>query len=139
MSVTLPPHLAPARTGVWRAWWEGAARGELRLPRCRTCASYQWPPRRHCATCESTAIDWVAASGRGIVHTFTVVRQAHEPWFSARVPYVVAMIELAEGPRLMSNVVECAIEAVHIGMRVTVAFVDCGDGLVLPVFTANAG
>jgi hypothetical protein len=80
----------------------------------------------------------VCASGHGVVHTFTVVRQAADPYFNARLPYVVAMVQLDEGPRLMSNITDCDVEAVHIGMLVAVAFVDAGDGLAVPVFTPSS-
>jgi uncharacterized OB-fold protein len=131
---TLPVHLRPESRGAARPFWDAAARGELRLPRCRDCASFSWPPRSHCPRCGSSAIDWVAASGRGVVHTYTVVRQTAEPYFRARLPYAVAMIELDEGPRMMSNVTNCDVDAIRIGMRVAVRFADLGDGLAVPVF-----
>ena len=65
-------------------------------------------------------MDWKQASGRGVVHTFTVVRRTTDPYFRTRVPYVVAMIELDEGPRIMSNVTGCDVHAVRIGMPVSV-------------------
>jgi hypothetical protein len=79
-------------------------------------------------------MDWMRASGRGVVHTFTIVRHTLEPFFKARVPYVVAMIEVDEGPRIMSNVIGCPVNAVCIGMAVRVTFTDAGDGLSLPMF-----
>lgn len=79
-------------------------------------------------------MDWRQASGRGVVHTFTVVRQAAEPLLKARLPYAVAIVELDEGPRIMSNVIGCDVDAVRIGMQVSVTFVDAGDGLSLPMF-----
>jgi len=126
--------MRPEMRGTARTFWHAAARGELRLPRCRDCASFSWPPRSRCRDCGSHAIDWVAVSGRGVVHTYTVVRQASDPYFNARTPYTVAMIELEEGPRLMSNITNCDVDAVHIGMRVGVSFADAGDGFALPVF-----
>jgi uncharacterized OB-fold protein len=137
MRTPLPPHLRPDGRGTMGPYWQAAARGELRLPRCRSCASFMWPPKIRCAACGSIEIDWVASSGRGVVHTFTVVRQGNDAYFTVKVPYVVAMIELDEGPRLMSNITGCDVEAVYIGMPVAVAFVDAGDGLVLPVFTPS--
>lgn len=81
---------------------------------------------------------WVEARGRGVVHTFTVVRQSADPFLKARVPYVVAMVALHEGPRIMSNVIGCDVDAVHIGMAVAVAFEDAGEGLTLPMFAPSA-
>jgi uncharacterized OB-fold protein len=120
-------------------FWQAAARGELHLPRCRHCGTLPWPPRRCCPACGRCTFEWIAASGAGVVHTFTVVRQAADPWLATRTPYAVAMIELEEGPRIMSNVVGCSVDQVHIGLPVRVAFVDAGDGLSLPVFTPPAG
>jgi uncharacterized OB-fold protein len=76
----------------------------------------------------------VATGGRGHVYTFTVVRQSPDPFFAARVPFVVAMVELAEGPRLMANVVDCDVEAVRIGMEVRVLFEPLGDDVYVPLF-----
>ena len=132
MSTPTPARL-PLR-GLARTFFEAAAGGELALPHCRDCGSLSWPPREHCVRCESTAIDWVRSAGRGRVHTFTVVRPATEAALEARVPYVVAMIDLDEGPRLMSRVVDCDVAGVRIGMRVAVVFGDLGDGLVVPLF-----
>ncbi|HEY2970802.1 MAG TPA: Zn-ribbon domain-containing OB-fold protein [Casimicrobiaceae bacterium] len=138
ITLPLPPHLRPELRGIAGEYWRGAARGELRLPRCRSCASLTWPPRSGCPVCGASEIEWVCASGHGVVHTFTVVRQAADPYFNARLPYVVAMVQLDEGPRLMSNITDCDVEAVHIGMPVAVAFVDAGDGLAVPVFTPSS-
>ena len=77
---------------------------------------------------------WIQASGRGVVHTFTVIRQAADPFLQTRVPYVVAMVELEEGPRVMSNVIGCDVDAVHVGMAVAVTFVEAGEDLRLPMF-----
>jgi uncharacterized OB-fold protein len=134
MNTPLPAELRPPMRGTMRAWWDAAARGELRLARCATCASVAWPPRSRCPACGAGDIEWIRACGRGVVHTFTVVRQASDPYFKAKLPYVVAMIELAEGPRMMSNIVGCDVDAVRIGMPVVVTFVDVGDGLKLPMF-----
>lgn len=135
----LPDALRPAIRGVIAPFWSAAARRELRLPRCGACAAWSWPPRQRCAACGSDAWTWTEASGRGVVHTFTVVRQAADPWLQERTPYVVAMVELAEGPRIMSNVTRCPVDAVRIGMAVVVDYVDAGDGLSLPVFVPGSG
>jgi uncharacterized OB-fold protein len=134
VTTALPEYLRPAPNGSAGTFFRAAANGELRLPRCRRCGAYAWPPTRRCRACGSDAIDWVVASGRGVVHTFTVVRQSPEPYFQAKVPYVVAMIDLDEGPRLLSALVDCAVDAVRIGMSVAVAFIDGDDRLGLPVF-----
>lgn len=133
MTKALPPHLRPDVRGFGRPYWDGAKEGKLLLPACPGCAAMSWPPRVQCPDCGS-AMGWAPACGRGVVHTFTVVRQAADPFLNARVPYVVAMIDLEEGPRVMSNVIGCDVNAVHIGMAVSVTFVDAGEDLSLPMF-----
>lgn len=120
------------------AYWGFAAQGELRLPCCSRCAARTWPPRAHCPQCGAAEFRWERAAGTGTVHTFTVVRQTSDPYWAARVPYVVAIVALPEGPRLMANVVGCDADAVRIGMAVTVAFIPAAEGLAVPVFMPRA-
>jgi hypothetical protein len=129
---------APDVRGAGGPYWRAGRDGVLRLPRCTACGRLFWYPRVHCPHCGADAVEWVATSGRGRVHTFTIVRRSPEPFFAARVPYVVAMIELAEGPRVMANVVECDVADVHIGMPVTVLFEDLGDDVHVPLFRPAA-
>jgi hypothetical protein len=74
------------------------------------------------------------SKGTGIVHTFTVVRQSFDPFFKSKVPYVVAMVRLDEGPLMMSNIVECDVAAVKIGMRVDVLFEPATSEVAIPMF-----
>jgi uncharacterized OB-fold protein len=93
----------PAGGNVVGEFWSAAADGRLLIQRCATCGTRQFYPRQVCATCGSTP-EWEQASGRGVVHTFTIVRQNGAKPFSAELPYVVAIVELEEGPRMMGNV-----------------------------------
>lgn len=103
-------------------FWAGAARGELLVPRCAACGNVSWPPRPFCPLCGSPDAPSLAPSpGLGTVYSFTVVRKARGA-FRELTPYVVAYVELDEGPRLLSNVVDVAPESVQIGQRVRVAF-----------------
>ena len=86
-------------------FWRAAARGVLAVPKCTHCGETFWHPRPHCPHCGSAAIQWVATSGEGVVHTFTIVRQSDDPFFKTRVPYVVAMVVLDEGIRLMLSLI----------------------------------
>lgn len=117
-----------------RPWWEACGRGELVLQRCRACGSLQHRPRALCAACLSDAIEWLRASGRGKVHTYTVTFQNQAPAFREAVPYILAWVELDEGPRLLANLVDCAPDRVRIGLPVRVEFVDVGDDLAVPRF-----
>ncbi len=114
--------IAPAVTPDTQPFWDGCARGELLLQRCSDCATLRHPPSPICPHCRSVRSEWIPASGRGTVYTFTVVRQALGKGWEPLVPYVVAVIELAEGPRLLTNVVNIPPEAVSIGMAVEVVF-----------------
>jgi uncharacterized protein len=121
----------PAPDNVSREFWSGAARGELLFQRCPSCGHAQLYPRALCVRCGATP-EWEAASGAGEVHTFTVIRQNLAQPFRELGPYVVAMIELAEGPRMMSNVTHVAPEAVTVGLEVTAYAVRVQDDLGIP-------
>ena len=126
------PDLDDAATA---AYWEAAARHELDLPRCDICGLVFFPPRDLCPGCWSGELSWQRASGGGTVWTFTEV---HVPFYddawAGDVPYVVAVIELDEGPRLLSSIVEPAMDRLAIGDRVEAVFEDRGEGLSLPMF-----
>lgn len=117
-----------------RGYWEALARHELYLQRCRACGTLRFYPRALCPSCLSDATEWVRASGRGTVYSFTVTYQNQAPGFREEVPYVLAIVELAEGPRLMTNVVGSSPEQVRIGMPVEVVFEDVTPEITLPKF-----
>jgi uncharacterized OB-fold protein len=117
----------PAVDWETRAYWEGAARGELVLQRCASCGVVQHRPRAQCAKCLAPGIEHFVASGRGTVHTYTVTHQNVLPAFAPACPYVMAYVDLAEGPRLLTNIVGCPPEQVRVGMPVRVEFVPTGE------------
>jgi uncharacterized OB-fold protein len=114
-----------------REFFEAAARGELRYQRCPACGHRQFYPRLLCTACGGDPV-FETASGRGVVHTFTIVRQNAQPPFKDELPYAVAMVELEEGVRMLCNVTGCPVESVRIGLRVEAYAVECGDGLAVP-------
>lgn len=120
--------------GEAKEFWEGCTRHELLLQRCRSCGRFQFYPRTICHTCWSEELEWAPGSGEGEVYTFTIVHRAPTPAFQQRVPYVVALIDLKEGVRMLSHVVGVPPEAVEIGMRVRVSFEDISEEVSLPVF-----
>lgn len=126
-----PDRPLPRPDDVSAPFWDGCAAGELRIQRCPACGHRQFYPRAMCTACAATP-EWEVASGRGTVHTFTVIRQNHAKPFRDLVPYVVAMIELDEGPRLMGNVVGCDVDEVAVGMPVEVFFDRADDDLAIP-------
>lgn len=121
---------------VSRPFWEGCEAGVLRLQRCRTCHRPWFYPRPFCPHCLSDAFEWVGASGQGSVYSFSVVRRGPSPAFTP--PFVLALIELKEGVRLLSWIVECAAEDVRVGMPVSVTFGPSPLGLTVPLFRPAA-
>lgn len=125
---TLPPD-----TELSRPFWEGCRASELRLQHCNDCDRFQFYPRFICSHCNSDVLSWRAVSGQGRVASFTVVRRGISRAYE--VPYVVALIDLDEGPRMMSSVVGCDPEAVTVGDIVNVQFESWGADHTLPVFS----
>ena len=117
-----------------RGYWEALARHELYFQRCRECGTKRFYPRALCPRCLSSATEWVRASGWGTVYSFTVTHQNQAPGFREELPYVLAIVELDEGVRMMTNVVGCAPDAVRIGMPVQVVFEDVTAEITLAKF-----
>jgi uncharacterized OB-fold protein len=127
------PARAPEITAETETFWRATAQGRLLLLRCDTCATVIWYPRSFCPDCGGRATSWEEAAGTGTVYSFTITRRGQGPWRDAG-PYVMAYVELDEGPRMLTNIVDCPVEAVLIGQRVTVVFHDAGEGAALPRF-----
>ncbi|HEY3917236.1 MAG TPA: Zn-ribbon domain-containing OB-fold protein [Stellaceae bacterium] len=117
-----------------KPFWDGCARGELLLQRCATCGAYRHPPSPICPRCLSERHEWVPSSGRGTVYTFTVVREMRARGWEQMVPYILAVVELEEGPRLLTDLVDVAPEAVTIGMPVAATFAELDGTTRLPLF-----
>jgi uncharacterized OB-fold protein len=125
----------PAPSPVTRPFWEATGEGRFLIQRCRNCSSPTFYPKATCPTCGSVDLAWEEASGRGEVHTFTIARRPTHPAFGGEGPYVIAVVELAEGPRVTTNVIGCEPEDVKVGMAVEVTFEEKGeDGFALPLF-----
>jgi uncharacterized OB-fold protein len=118
-------------------FWSGTADGRLMIQRCLDCRRAQFYPRYFCTACASD-VEWVQASGRGTVYTFTIVRQNLTPPFDSLVPYVLAMIDLEEGVRMMGNVIGIPAEEARVGMPVEVTFVRETDEIWLPLWRPAA-
>ncbi|TFE48117.1 Zn-ribbon domain-containing OB-fold protein [Streptomyces sp. ICN441] len=117
-----------------RPWWDAAAEGRLLIRRCAACRRAHHYPREFCPHCWSEEVRWERASGRATLYTWSVVHRNDLPPFGARTPYAAAVVDLAEGPRMMTEIVECAEEDLRIGMELEVAFREEGGGVVVPVF-----
>jgi uncharacterized OB-fold protein len=119
-------------------FWDATRRGELVLPWCRACERPFWYPRAVCPKCLGDAIEWRPASGAGVVYAASVQHLPGPGRDAADGPYVVVLVELAEGVRVMGNVLECAPDEVRVGMRVRVTWHPLADGRQLLQFVADA-
>ncbi len=121
----------PPVTPETRPFWEGCASGELRYQACRDCGAVQRLPRTRCASCHGDALEWRRSAGRGRILSHTTVHRAPTAAFRDEVPYVIALVDLDEGFRLMVNVAGGEQPGLAIGAVVEIGFRDV-DGCVLP-------
>jgi len=115
-------------------YWQAAREHRLELPRCNACGKHWFPPSQSCPHCLAADFTWTAVSGVGKVFSFVTYHRVYHPAFAQDVPYVVALVELAEGPRLLTNIVGVPPEAVTCDMPVKVVFDDVEDGVAVPKF-----
>lgn len=117
-----------------RPFWEAAKRHELSLQRCSTCGSFRFPPAPLCPECTALGGEWTKVAGTGKVFSYVVFHRAFHKSFEKDVPYAVAVVELAEGPRLVSNIVGIPPEQIRCDMPVEVVFEDVTPACTLPQF-----
>ncbi|MCA8926493.1 MAG: Zn-ribbon domain-containing OB-fold protein [Alphaproteobacteria bacterium] len=115
-------------------YWQAAKDHRFVVQKCRDCGEHQFYPRGVCSHCLSSDLEWREASGKATVYSYSVNYRAGHPGFAAKTPFVLALVELAEGPRMMTNIVNCDPESVRIGMAVTVCYDDVTDEVTLPMF-----
>jgi uncharacterized OB-fold protein len=115
-------------------FWDYCAQGELRAQRCSGCGRLRHPPRPRCRDCGSLQFEWAPLSGRGTVYSYIVSHQAIHPALVDLVPHAVVTVELEEGLRMTSNVLDCPHEALAIGLPVEVVFEKAGEDITLPKF-----
>ena len=126
--------IIPAVTDLTKPYWDNARAGRLVTQRCRSCGRIWHPPLPACPHCHSTDIGWREVRGDGTVYTYTVVRHPTHAALADHIPYVVAIVELAEGPRLVTGITGCAPGDVRVGMAVRACFREVADGVTLPYF-----
>lgn len=134
MPDTARPKPLPVVTEESRPFWEGCKRGVLLLQYCEACQHYQFYPRLYCMQCGADTLSWKQASGRGVIYSYTIIRQNKSPEFVNDTPYNVAIIQLEEGPRLMSNIIDAAPGALQVDLPVTVVFDPVSDTISIPRF-----
>lgn len=124
-----------------RPFFEGAQEGNLMILRCQACGHRMWgtshsgslPVTTRCHACFSETLEWVAASGKGSLYSYVIMHQPY-PGFEDEVPYNIALVELEEGVRCISNVVGCPNDDLEVGMPLEVTFETFGDQVSLPMF-----
>jgi uncharacterized OB-fold protein len=124
----------PAITDENREYWASAKAHALALPRCRSCKRFRYPPTTFCPYCLGDQSDWTPVSGRATVYSFIIMHQVYDQRFKDDVPYNVTAVELEEGPRLYTNLVQVANEEIRVGMPVTVVYEDVTDAITLVKF-----
>ncbi len=127
--------LIPPSTELTQPYWDAARREQLVIQQCEACANRVFPPRAHCSKCGSAQLKWQPVSGKGVIYTYTVAHRPPHPVLAEQCPITIAVVELEEGPRMISNVTGCEPSDVEVGMSVQVAFEAIDDSdVVLPVF-----
>lgn len=120
-------------------FWDALSEGELRIQRCTACGTLRHPPRPMCAHCRSFEAEWVRMSGHGTVFSYIVTHQPIHPALVDRVPFATVIVELEEGPRLTTNLVDVSPAEITIGMPVEVVFQSVSDAITLPLFRRATG
>ncbi len=129
------PHLAEPDTAPF---WRATREGRLTYQVCRRCGAVGFYPRAHCTGCGGPELEWRTSAGEGTIYTFTVIRQHGHPFFAGRVPYALALVDLDEGFRMLTEIVGADPEQVRVGQRVELAWEDAGE-VRIPVFRPRAG
>ena len=126
----------PQPDPITQPFWDSVKAHALRIQRCGTCGRYVFYPRALCPACFGGTLEWSPVSGRGVVHAFTIVHRHPSPAFQPDIPYVVALVELEEGVRMMSNLVGVPSDParIRIGMPVEVVYDDVTPEITLPKF-----
>lgn len=116
-------------------YWDALRSHRLKLRSCKSCGQPHFYPRSLCPHCHSEDLDWIEASGRGLIYSYTVARKPAGPAFKADTPYIVAIVQLEEGPRMMTRIATTDLESVSIGAPVQVVYHDVSPELTLPIFS----
>jgi uncharacterized OB-fold protein len=124
----------PVVTEENRPFWEGCQQGKLLLQFCEQCQRYQFYPRLYCMQCGAENPRWVEASGRGVIYSYTIIRQNRSPEFVNDTPYNVAIVQLEEGPRMLSDIVDVGPSDLRVDLPVSVVFDRVSDTISLPRF-----
>ncbi len=115
-------------------FFAGAREQRLMIQRCSACGTVMWPVKTHCVNCLAPEPAWVQASGQGTLYSFVLMHQVLHPGFAGEVPYNIAEVDLAEGLRIITNIIDCPNDQLHIGMPLEVVFAVLSEEITLPKF-----
>ena len=124
----------PHPNEVSQPFWDSAKRHELQIQRCNACGTHIFYPREACSECLSPDLIWIPVSGKGTLYSYTIAQVPTHPTFADDVPYVIAIVELAEGPRITTNLAGCPPDQVTIGMPVVASFEEVTPEVTLVKF-----
>ena len=127
----------PAPSIETEPFWAAVQERRFIMPKCDACGTVSFPPTVACGACAKTSFTWTEMSGRGTVYSFVVYHRVYHPAFKDKVPYVVAVVELEEGPRIISNIVGMPIADVSCDMPVTLVYDEVRNGYLIPKFTRS--
>ena len=129
----------PAPDAASAEFFAGAARGKLVVQRCKECGVWRFQARVRCDACRSAEAEWAETSGRAVLVSHARVHQKYHPAFEAELPYNIAVVELAEGPRMLTNLVDIEGVALKAGLELEVTFAEAGEGVWIPKFRPVGG
>ncbi len=124
----------PHPNEISQPFWDAAKRHELQIQRCHTCGTHIFYPREACSECLAADLIWIPVSGKGKLYSYTIAQAPTHPAFADDVPYVIAIVELEEGPHITTNLVGCQPDQVTIGMPVVASFEDVSAEMTLVKF-----
>jgi hypothetical protein len=124
----------PSVTEELAPFFAAAREHRLVVQKCTGCGALRFPPREVCSHCWSRSADWTPVSGKGEIYSFYIMHQVYHPGFAAEAPYPVVIVQLDEGPRLLSNLVGCASDRIRVGLPVEAVFEDLTPEVSLPKF-----
>ncbi len=128
----------PVPSAEAQPYWDGLRDRKLLMPRCDACGKYWFPPSLLCPHCNATKWTWTSTSGHGRIFSYVVYHRVYHPGFADEVPYAVAVIELDEGPRMISNVIGIVPDKLVCDMRVEVVYQPITETITLPKFKPTA-
>lgn len=126
--------IIPTPTNDTKPYWDACQQKKLVIQQCRVCEHIQFYPRLMCTNCMNREVSWIEASGKAEVVSYTIVHRPILPAYIKEAPYILAIVQLEEGPTMMANIINCSLDEISCGMQVTVRFEPWSNEFLVPVF-----